>query len=93
MNGRIGCVSESDEGLGRGGIPGTRPSTTHAYGAQLVDANGNITVKSDATKYVLELHKRLAKTMPESVYAYDNASNNKELISGKAALIMNAPSA
>ena len=65
----------------------------HSYGAQLVDANGNITVKSDETRYVLEWHKRLAKTMPESVYAYDNASNNKELISGKAALIMNAPSA
>src|SRR5882672_7074601 len=64
-----------------------------SYGAELVDAQGNITVKSDATKEVLEWHKRLAKAMPESVYAYDNASNNKELISGKASLIMNAPSA
>ena len=31
--------------------------------------------------------------MPDSVYAYDNASNNKELISGKSSLILNAPSA
>jgi ABC-type glycerol-3-phosphate transport system substrate-binding protein len=64
-----------------------------AYGAEMVDAKGNITVKSDATKQVLEWYKRFAKTMPESVYAYDNASNNKELVAGKAALIMNPPSA
>lgn len=64
-----------------------------AYGAELVDAKGNITVKSDATKQVLEWYKRFAKTMPDSVYAYDNASNNKEFVSGKAALIMNPPSA
>jgi len=64
-----------------------------AHGAQLVDAKGNITVKSDATRQVLEWYKRLSKTMPDSVYAYDNASNNKEYVSGKAALIMNPPSA
>jgi len=64
-----------------------------AYGAELVNAKGDITVQSDATRQVLEWFKRLAKTMPDSVYAYDNASNNKELISGKAALIMNPPSA
>jgi ABC-type glycerol-3-phosphate transport system substrate-binding protein len=64
-----------------------------AHGAELVSAKGDITVKSDATKQVLEWYKRLAKTMPDSVYAYDNASNNKELISGHAALIMNPPSA
>ena len=64
-----------------------------AYGAELVDAKGNITVKSDATKQALEFYKKLAKFLPESVYAYDNASNNKALISGNAALIMNPPSA
>jgi ABC-type glycerol-3-phosphate transport system substrate-binding protein len=68
-------------------------SVLAAYGAQMVDDKGNITVKSDATRQVLEWYKRLAKTMPDSVYAYDNASNNKELISGRAALIMNPPSA
>ena len=30
-----------------------------AYGAELVDSKGNITVKSDATKQVLEYMKRL----------------------------------
>jgi ABC-type glycerol-3-phosphate transport system substrate-binding protein len=64
-----------------------------AYGAELVNAKGDITVKSDATKQVLDWYKRLSKTMPDSVYAYDNASNNKELVSGHAALIMNPPSA
>jgi hypothetical protein len=44
-------------------------------------------------RQVLDWYKRLSKTMPDSVYAYDNASNNKELVSGKAALIMNPPSA
>jgi ABC-type glycerol-3-phosphate transport system substrate-binding protein len=64
-----------------------------AYGAQMVDVEGNITVKSDATRQVLEYFQRLVKFMPDSVWAYDNASNNKALISGQAALIQNPPSA
>jgi len=39
---------------------------------------------------VLEWFQKLAKTLPDSVYAYDNASNNKALISGQSALIFNA---
>jgi ABC-type glycerol-3-phosphate transport system substrate-binding protein len=68
-------------------------SVLAAYGAEMVNAKGDITVKSDATRQVLDWYKRLSKTLPDSVYAYDNASNNKELVSGKAALIMNPPSA
>ncbi len=49
-----------------------------------MDAEGNITVKTDATKQVLEWFQRLAKFLPDSVYAYDNASNNKALVSGRA---------
>ena len=64
-----------------------------AYGAYMVDEKGNITANSDAMRQVLDWYKRLSKTLPDSVYAYDNASNNKELISGKSALILNAPSA
>ena len=64
-----------------------------AYGAEMVDPKGDITIKSDATRQVLDWYKRLSKTLPDSVYAYDNASNNKEMVSGKAALIMNPPSA
>jgi ABC-type glycerol-3-phosphate transport system substrate-binding protein len=63
------------------------------YGAQMVDQEGNITVKSDATKQVLEWFKRLVPVLPPDVFAWDDASNNKWLISGKGALIMNPPSA
>jgi ABC-type glycerol-3-phosphate transport system substrate-binding protein len=64
-----------------------------AYGAQLVDAKGNITVNSDATRQVLDYAKRLVQFLPPDVFAWDDASNNKWLISGKGALILNAPSA
>jgi len=55
--------------------------------------DGNITVKSDATKQVLDWFKRFMKTMPEETWAWDNAGNNKWLISGKGSLIQNPPSA
>ncbi len=64
-----------------------------AYGAELMDAKGNITVKSDAVKQVLDYGKRLAAFCPEDAQAWDDASNNKFLISGKASLIFNPPSA
>lgn len=64
-----------------------------AFGATLVDAKGNITVKSDATKQALDYLKRLMAFLPPDVPAWDDASNNKWLVSGKGALIMNPPSA
>ena len=64
-----------------------------AHGAHLVDAKGNITVNSDATRQALEYCKRLVQFLPADVFAWDDASNNKWLISGKGALIMNPPSA
>jgi ABC-type glycerol-3-phosphate transport system substrate-binding protein len=64
-----------------------------SYGAVLVDQEGNITVKSDATKQVLEWFKKIVPFLPPDVFAWDDASNNKWLISGKGALIMNPPSA
>jgi ABC-type glycerol-3-phosphate transport system substrate-binding protein len=65
----------------------------NSYGAQLVDAKGAITVNSDATRNVLEWFKRTAPFFPSSVYAWDDASNNKALISGQSSMIFNAPSA
>src|SRR5690606_30314010 len=64
-----------------------------AFGAHLVDAKGNVTVKSDAVKEVLAYSQRLVKVMPQDVFAWDDASNNKYLISGQGSLIMNPPSA
>src|SRR5262249_50154796 len=65
----------------------------NSYGVQLVDAKGQITVRSDATRTVLEWFKKVVPFFPPSVFAWDDASNNKALISGQSALIFNAPSA
>jgi hypothetical protein len=64
-----------------------------AYGAQLVNEKGDITVKSDATKQVLEWFQKLVPNLPPEVFAWDDAGNNKWLVAGKGALIMNPPSA
>ena len=64
-----------------------------SYGAELVDAKGNITVKSDAVKQALEYMVKLAKFLSDDVYSFDDASNNRALIAGKTALIFNPPSA
>jgi ABC-type glycerol-3-phosphate transport system substrate-binding protein len=63
-----------------------------SFGAALVDAKGNVTVKSDGVRQALEYYKKLAQWLPPDAPAWDNASNNKYLISGKGALIMNPPS-
>ena len=63
------------------------------FGAELVNAKGEVTVKSDAVAQALEYMIKLAKFLPPDVYSYDDASNNRALISGKSALIFNPPSA
>jgi len=65
----------------------------HAFGAELVNAKGDITVKNDGVRQVLDFYKKLMKFLPTDVAAWDDASNNKFLISGQASLIMNPPSA
>jgi hypothetical protein len=65
----------------------------HAYGGVLVDAKGEITVKSDPVRQALDYYKRLMAFLPADVAAWDDASNNKHLISGQGSLIMNPPSA
>jgi ABC-type glycerol-3-phosphate transport system substrate-binding protein len=64
-----------------------------AFGAELVNAKGAITVDSAAVNEVLDYGRKLAKFLPQDVASYDDASNNRALISGKSALIMNPPSA
>jgi ABC-type glycerol-3-phosphate transport system substrate-binding protein len=71
----------------------TAGSIFHSYGAMLVDAKGNITVKSDPVRQALEYYAKLAKTFPADAPSWDDASNNKWLVSGRGALIMNPPSA
>jgi ABC-type glycerol-3-phosphate transport system substrate-binding protein len=65
----------------------------HAFGARLVDEKGNITVKSDNVRKALDYYKRLAQFFPPDAPAWDDASNNKWLVAGNGALIMNPPSA
>ncbi|MBS0640716.1 MAG: extracellular solute-binding protein [Acetobacteraceae bacterium] len=64
-----------------------------AFGAELVDKDGNITVKSDKVRAVLEFGKKLVPVLPDDAVSYDDASNNRALISGHSALIWNPPSA
>jgi hypothetical protein len=64
-----------------------------AFGADLIDAKGNVTAKSDAVRQAVDYGKRLAAFLPPDAPAWDDASNNKWLISGKGSLIFNPPSA
>jgi ABC-type glycerol-3-phosphate transport system substrate-binding protein len=64
-----------------------------SYGAALVDAKGNVTVRTDGVRQALEFYKKLIAFLPPDVSAWDDTSNNKWLVSGKGAMIMNPPSA
>ncbi len=64
-----------------------------SFGAALVDQAGNVTVKSDPVRQAMEYYKKLASFLPPDAPAWDDASNNKWLVSGRGALICNPPSA
>jgi ABC-type glycerol-3-phosphate transport system substrate-binding protein len=64
-----------------------------AFGAELVDAKGNITLNTPEMRQVMEYGQQLVKYLPKDAQAYDSASNNRALISGQSALIFNPPSA
>jgi ABC-type glycerol-3-phosphate transport system substrate-binding protein len=80
----LGTTSDSVDTIG---------AIFHAYGAILVDAKGEIVVKNDQVRQALEYYKKLMAAMPSDVPSWDDASNNKWLVSGQGALIMNPPSA
>ena len=64
-----------------------------SFGAELVNAKGDLTVKTDAVRQALDYCTRVAKFYPPDAPSWDDASNNKWLVSGRGALIMNPPSA
>ncbi|MBV8091667.1 MAG: extracellular solute-binding protein [Acetobacteraceae bacterium] len=68
-------------------------SLFRSYGAVLVNEKGDVTVNSDPVKQALEWSKEVVPSFPGDCFSWDDASNNRALISGKAALIMNPPSA
>jgi ABC-type glycerol-3-phosphate transport system substrate-binding protein len=85
-------------GMGMGGGLNTDATDTHgaifaAFGGTLIDAEGNSQLQSDGTRQALEYAQRLVKFYPADAVSYDDASNNRALISGKSALIFNPPSA
>lgn len=82
-------------GVGVGSTPDSVNSTCQifaSFGAEMVDAKGNIKLKSPEMRQALEYCQKLVKFLPEDAASYDDASNNKILIAGKSALIFNPPS-
>jgi ABC-type glycerol-3-phosphate transport system substrate-binding protein len=65
----------------------------HAFGANVVDKDGKSLLDSPEMAAMMEYSARLVKELPPDAQAYDDASNNRALISGKSALIFNPPSA
>ncbi|MEQ9124061.1 MAG: extracellular solute-binding protein [Alphaproteobacteria bacterium] len=80
----LGVTSDSVDSVG---------AFFHAFGAMLVDAKGDITVKSDAVRETLAYMEELGPILAPDAPAWDDASNNKWLVSGQGTMIMNPPSA
>ena len=65
-----------------------------SFGAYMMDERGNVTVRGNAKlRTAVEYMVRLSRFLPNDVWAWDDASNNRALISGRSALIFNPPSA
>ena len=64
----------------------------NAFGVVFIDEKDNIKINSDETRKALEYMKKLMAVNPPEVYAWDDAGNNRWMISGKGSSIMNPPS-
>jgi ABC-type glycerol-3-phosphate transport system substrate-binding protein len=65
----------------------------NSYGVVFVDAKDNIKINSNETRQAMEIARKIMEVSPPEVYAWDDAGNNRWLISGKGSGIMNPPSA
>ena len=65
----------------------------NAFGSVMIDADGEIRADSDETRAALDYVSRLVQYMPQGVYAWDDAGNNRWIISGLGSIIFNPPSA
>jgi len=65
-----------------------------AFGASIHDEDGNLTVKSPATIEAVKMGAAIYRAgMTDEIFAWDPASNNRYLASGKGSLTINAVSA
>jgi ABC-type glycerol-3-phosphate transport system substrate-binding protein len=65
-----------------------------SYGARITDERGNPTIRGNQElRQVIDYAVRLSRFLPNDVWAWDDASNNRALISGRSALVFNPPSA
>lgn len=71
----------------------TAGSIFASFGAELVDVNGKIQIKSAAVRQALEYCQKLVKFLPADAQSWDDGSNNRALIAGNSSFIYNPPSA
>jgi hypothetical protein len=64
-----------------------------SHGSFPMDDKNNITIESDATLQVIDYLRELTQHMPKDIYGWDDAGNNRWLISGKGSAVFNPPSA
>ncbi len=64
----------------------------NSFGVVMVDDKDNIKIDSPETRQALAYLKKLMAVNPPEVYAWDDAGNNRWIISGKGSGIMNPPS-
>jgi len=80
----LGTTADSSDTMG---------SIFASFGAELVDAQGKIQIRSAAVRQALEYCQKLVKFPPADAQSWDDGSNNRSLISGNASMIYNPPSA
>jgi hypothetical protein len=80
----LGTTSDSVDSIG---------AFFHAFNAKLVDENGDITANSDEVRAALTYLAELGPLLAPDAPAWDDASNNKWLVSGNGSQIWNPPSA
>ena len=80
----LGVTSDSVDSVG---------AFFHGFGAKLVNEKGDITVNSPEVRAALEYLVELGPMFAPDAPAWDDASNNKWLVSGNGSMIMNPPSA
>jgi ABC-type glycerol-3-phosphate transport system substrate-binding protein len=65
-----------------------------SYGATMLDANGRPTISGNAKlRAAVDYMVKLSRFLPNDVWAWDDASNNRAIQSGRSALVFNPPSA